>query len=139
MISIVVCSVKEDLYKQFADKIKETIGTPYEIIRVDNTGNQYSICSAYNKGASESQFEIVCLCHEDILFRTNNWGNILTELFKNPEIGAAGVVGACYLSLFPTTWINQQEYEGQVILDKNASKPETYHNKKSAEPVPVFR
>src|SRR5262245_51650499 len=113
MISIVVCSNNLKLYQQFIKSVEQTIGVPHEIIRIDNEDHQYSICAAYNKGASLAKYEIICFSHEDLIFETNNWGEILITTFKDPGIGLAGLLGTCYFSLFPNNWLNENEYEGQ--------------------------
>lgn len=123
MISIIVCSAKESLFKQFQESVEETIGVPYEIIRIDNRKNEYSICAAYNKGIGMAKYEVICLPHEDVVFETQNWGNVLLDIFSNPEIGLAGNVGICYYSMFPRDWQNFQEIEGQVRVGALPGNP----------------
>jgi hypothetical protein len=127
MISIVVCSAKETLFAQFSKSVEETIGVPYEIIRIDNSKNEHSICAAYNKGAGMCKYDIICLPHEDVIFETRNWGSIIVNLFKNPEIGLAGNLGTCYYSMFPRDWQNILELEGQVRVGALPNNPlQTY-------------
>jgi hypothetical protein len=115
MISIVVCSIHEDRFSAFSENVKETIGVEYEIIRIDNRIEKLSICAAYNKGKRNCSYEIICFIHEDVLFYTNHWGSHLTDLFRDQNIGLAGIYGACYLSLFPDFWVDPAECQGQVI------------------------
>jgi glycosyl transferase family 2 len=116
MISIVVCSANEKMFDEFSQRVQLTIGTPFEIIRIDNKDNRYTICEAYNKGKGLCRYEIVCFCHEDILFETNNWGKVLADVLANAEIGLVGVLGICYYSLFPANWIPLSECEGQITV-----------------------
>ena len=52
MISIIICSIKNDFFIQLESNIAETIGTiEYEIIRIDNRIEELPITQAYNKGA----------------------------------------------------------------------------------------
>ena len=50
MISIIICSRQKELSAQLKNNIQNTIGTEYEIIKVDNSQNEYFITQAYNKG-----------------------------------------------------------------------------------------
>jgi len=95
MISIVVCTRDNALFSELSHNIKETIGTEYEIVPIDNTENVYSIFEAYKCGVDKSSGDIVCFLHEDILFHTDNWGLLLAETFQDDRVGIAGVVG-CY-------------------------------------------
>ncbi|MBI3883109.1 MAG: hypothetical protein HY305_02555, partial [Sphingobacteriales bacterium] len=105
------------MFSDFSQSVDKTIGVPYEIIRIDNSQNQYNICEAYNKGKEMCKYELVCFSHEDIAFETNGWGNTLIHTFQNPAIGLVGVLGICYLSLFPIRWLPDSECEGQFILN----------------------
>src|ERR1700744_2986719 len=105
MISIIVCSVNEELFRKFEKSVADNIGVEFEIIKIDNTGNRYGICEAYNKGAASAKFEYLCFAHEDILFRSDNWGQVLIKAFEGDEhIGVIGVAGSKYKSLAPSGW-----------------------------------
>lgn len=113
MISIVVCSVNDTVFQQFSKSVELTIGLPYEIIKIDNSKGEYSICKAYNKGVTLCRYDIICFAHEDLIFETADWGKILAKVFQDPSIGLAGLLGSCYFSLFPNNWLNENEFEGQ--------------------------
>jgi Glycosyltransferase like family len=101
------------LFEKFKNSVAGTIGIEFEIIKIDNTNNIYSICEAYNQGAGLAKFQYVCFAHEDILFTSKNWGLILKEIFENDnKVGAVGVAGSKYKSLAPGGWPN-----GVVNLD----------------------
>ncbi len=113
MISIIVCSINGKLFKQFEESVASTIGIEYEIIRIDNKNNRYNICEAYNLGASSAKFNYLCFAHEDILFKSNNWGLILKNIFEaDDKIGIVGIAGSKYKSLAPSGWPG-----GQSALD----------------------
>ena len=95
MISIVICSTKNNINKLLEENISKTIGLPYEIILIDNSNNLYSIFTAYNQGIMKAQYPYICFIHEDIMFRSNNWGFLIKESFNNDEtIGMIGVIGS---------------------------------------------
>ena len=55
MLSIIICSIKENLFQLVSQNIEETIGAiSYEIIRIDNLKEQLPITQAYNKGAEKA-------------------------------------------------------------------------------------
>jgi hypothetical protein len=108
MISIIICSVHPSLFILIEENISKTIGTPpFEIIKIDNTNNQYGICTAYNTGAAAAKFPYLCFVHEDVIFRSMNWGEELISFFeKNQETGLIGIAGSKYKSLSPGSWVN---------------------------------
>lgn len=115
MISIIICSINQEDLDALKKNIESSIGVPYEIIGIDNRKENNSICSVYNKGSREAKYEIVCLLHEDILFRTNNWGQIIINAFAEKEVGLLGVAGSYYYSLPPISWFSTDEKEVNVI------------------------
>ena len=104
MISIIICSRHPDISASLRENIKETIGVEYEIIAVDNSNNEYSIFSAYNKGFSQSQFPCLCFLHEDVLFRTKNWGINLVRHLAGENTGIVGVAGGKIMTKVPASW-----------------------------------
>ncbi|MFX4377337.1 glycosyltransferase, partial [Acinetobacter baumannii] len=86
----------------------------------DNSANRYSICSAYNEGAEKAKYDNLCFVHEDVVFRTNNWGQIaLTEVKK---FDLLGVAGSNYKSKAISGWAS-----GSAKLDFGS----VYHTKKN--------
>lgn len=104
MISIIICSRHPDISASLRENIKETIGVEYEIIAVDNSNNEYSIFSAYNKGFSQSQFPCLCFLHEDVLFRTKDWGINLVNHLADKKTGIIGVAGGKMMTKVPASW-----------------------------------
>jgi len=104
MISIIVCSIKENLFFKLKDNISNTIGVDYEIIRIDNTINNIGICRAYNNGAHSAEYEYLCFVHEDVLFVTQDWGKKLIYHLAKPEVGLIGVAGSSYKTSIPSSW-----------------------------------
>ncbi|HNP23908.1 MAG TPA: glycosyltransferase [Panacibacter sp.] len=105
MISVVICSRSNFYYNNIERNIAETIEMEYEIIRIENDQNQKSISGAYNQGASQSKYPIICFAHEDILFSRKGWGKLLSEYFQSDQyIGIIGPAGAVYKSGMPCGW-----------------------------------
>lgn len=112
MLSIIISTYKPDLLKQVTQNIAETIVlTEYEIIPVHNPGLM-GICEAYNTGAQEAKYDNLLFVHEDVLFRTENWGEKLIQHLSSPEVGVVGVAGSDYVPTAPSGWyVNSMQHQ----------------------------
>ncbi len=105
MISIIRCNKKATLNPDLDKNIRDTIGVEYEIISIDNSRGQFSIFQAYNEGVARAKGDILCFMHDDILFRSNDWGKVVVESFSsNPNMGALGVAGGHFMPDCPCSW-----------------------------------
>lgn len=105
MISIIICSRSKTINDTLLQNIKDSVGCDYELIVIDNSQNNYSIFEAYNLGIEKSIAEYLCFIHDDLLFHTDGWGNVINQIFKEyQEIGLIGVAGAKYKSKMPSAW-----------------------------------
>ena len=105
MLSIIICSRRNEIDSVLFENIKRSIGCEYELIIIDNSKNQKSIFEAYNLGISRSRGHFLCFMHDDILVHTNDWGNILESLFDGDlNLGLIGVAGAKFKSRMPSAW-----------------------------------
>ncbi len=130
MISIVGCSVNEKNFQQFSDSVQKTIGVEFEIVRIDNSHDQYGICQAYNKGAALCRYDHICFVHEDVIFVSENWGQALLAALKDPHTGLVGIIGLCYYGMFPLDWQHPRDIEGGLIQRfKYEQKPELHVNR----------
>lgn len=122
MISIIICSRYKEIDKEFAANIKFTIGNiAYEIIWIDNSNNSYSIFTAYNEGVKKAKYNYLCFMHEDIVFHSTNWGEIINNIFNlESNIGMIGIVGGCYISQHSISWYSSYPYTiGKLYQGKN--------------------
>lgn len=104
MISIIISSYRENFFSTIKQNIAETIGVPYEIIKIENNGIM-GITKAYNKGASDAKFPLLCFVHEDVIFHTNDWGKLVIAKFNSDKrIGLIGIAGGSYKSAAPSSW-----------------------------------
>jgi glycosyltransferase involved in cell wall biosynthesis len=104
MISIIICSINKGFLQDLTKNIKKTIGVPYQLIAINNSEGNKGISEVYNEGITLAQHEILCFMHEDIAIKTNNWGQILIDLFKDPQLGLVGLAGSSYRPLTPSNW-----------------------------------
>lgn len=136
MISVVVCSKSKELDSNFITNIQNTIGVPYELIVINNETNRYGLCEAYNKGATESKHENLVFVHQDVLFHSSQWGNVVINLLSDKSIGIVGSAGTVYKSHFPTSWIDvpSQYYRTSAIAGWKAGK-QAHINRSDELPV----
>lgn len=103
MLSIIISSYQPEYFAALEKNIAETCGIPCEIIKIDNPGIM-GICEAYNKGAAKAKFDNLLFLHEDVIFETKNWGNILVEYLSNKNTGIIGIGGCRYIPKCPFAW-----------------------------------
>lgn len=127
MLSIIVSSYQEDFFSRFSENVKNTIGENflYEIIQQWNPGTM-GICEAYNKGAEQAQFENLLFVHEDVIFETKDWGDILMDYLKMDDIGCIGLAGANYIPNTPTPWWVINDYANSHLAHYNKKTNKRY-------------
>lgn len=122
MLSIIISSYQPKYFSALEKNIAETIGVPYEIIKIDNPGIM-GICEAYNKGANKATYNYLLFLHEDVLFHTKNWGKNLQKHLQNKETGIIGLAGSFYVPETPSGWhVGDSKYNFMYILQNNKQK-----------------
>lgn len=114
MISCIICSRYPDISNELKHNIASTIGCEYELVVIDNSKNEYTIFSAYNEGARRSNGDVLCFMHEDIFFRSNDWG-LVTKYLNGEHYGLIGVIGGLYYPNYPCAWWHSATETGQII------------------------
>ena len=114
----------------FTKYLEETCGIKNpQVIEKVNPG-KFSLSEVYNQIISESIYDIIILCHDDILFEKNYWGKRVLEHFeKNVEYGILGVAGTTYFPQSGMWWEIQGEMVGQVYHQHNGKKWLSEYNK----------
>lgn len=119
MISIIICSRRKNVPVEMQNNIALTIGCGYEHVIIDNSTNKYSIFQAYNEGVRRAKGDILCFVHDDVLFRTENWGRIISEMFVDSTIGLLGFAGSHFMPSVPMYWS-----ESPIITEYNLHNDE---------------
>ena len=116
MITIIYSTHKDKEYNEkFKTHLTNSVGlNDVQILEYQNN-NQYSLAQVYNSGITESIYDIVVCCHNDIKLE-KNWGKKLLDDFSNyPEFGVIGKAGSCYFPESGVYWERmQQTMVGQV-------------------------
>lgn len=107
MISIIVSSRQPEQLFRLSENIEQSIGVPFELLSCDNGQGSIGLCKVYNDFAQIAQFDILLFLHEDVLFHTKDWGNILIRIFRDRNVGLVGVLGADTLTKVPSGWAKQ--------------------------------
>ena len=96
-----------------------------QIIEMVNDGLM-SLSVAYNEIISQSQHNIVVLCHDDIYFDTTGWVNKIVKHFeKNPEYGILGVAGSTSIPKSGMWWEDRSKMVGIVNHEHEGKKWES--------------
>ena len=121
MISCIICSRQPDISAELKENIASTIGCEYELVGIDNSKNEYSIFSAYNEGVRRAKGDILCFMHEDILYHTQGWGRIISNILQDKTIGQIGVAGSHFMPKAPMYWWSSP-YISQYNLENDHGK-----------------
>lgn len=122
MISLIICSRDTTMLASVSQNIAATIGVAYEIIAVDNSQRKYGICEAYNVGAAQARYDLLCFMHEDLAFHSLGWGKIVGVVLQKPEAGVLGVAGGAYQPNAPAGWGGAGPYIGINVLHTSNGK-----------------
>jgi len=130
MISVIISTHNPVFFESISKNIHETIGVEFEIIGIENNA-QYSLCKAYNIGESKAKYPYLCFVHEDVLFRTNNWGLLLSlSMETDNSIGLIGVAGTKFKSSYPNVGWGVGQYLSKLkrghIAHRNNDGSESY-------------
>jgi GT2 family glycosyltransferase len=124
MITIIYSTHKDQEYNnKFKQHLLQTVGlNDVQILEFVNH-NQYSLSQVYNSGVTQSIYNIVVCCHNDIKLE-KNWGKKLLEDFSNnPEYGIIGKAGSCYFPESGVYWDRMsQTMVGQVYHHPEGQK-----------------
>lgn len=129
MLSIIISSYNKSNFENIQNNIAETCGIDYELIKIDNP-NLMGICEAYNKGATKAQYHYLLFIHEDIIFHTQNWGELLIKHLEKENTGVLGIAGSNYVPKAPTGWYlfdNTYNFSNCIQNNKEKSNPRLIH------------
>ena len=109
MLSLIICSRTPKISNKLEENIAETIGCKYELVVIDNSRNKYSIFSAYNEGVRQAKGDILCFMHDDILYKTQDWGKKVLSYFFEENVGCIGIAGTMFLPRIPASWFSMKD------------------------------
>jgi len=101
--------------QEFIKHVNDTIGVKHKVVCYPNF-NQFSLPQIYNQAIKE-HYENNCvfvMCHNDIVFKTKNWGKLLLTKFNNTDFDIIGVAGSTYLPTTGRWWDDKTKMCGIV-------------------------
>jgi hypothetical protein len=116
MITIIYSTHKPENYnKKFKEHLVNSVGIKQVQILEYINNDEFSLSQIYNKGISESLYDIIVCCHNDIKLETG-WGKkLLKEFENNDDYGIIGKAGSFYFPESGVYWEKMNEtMVGQV-------------------------
>lgn len=142
MISMIVCSVDPAKLEKFCENVLMTVGCPCEFVVHDNRETGYGITHVYNLCAAKAKGEYLCFAHEDIFFRTPNWGERIVSLLQKPTTGVVGFAGSMAKLATFSGWGSMKQYTRYNYIQRFRNGSIKYcianPDKVSASPVIVL-
>ena len=109
----------------FQEYLKKSAGHPkIQVIEKVNNGDR-SLSMVYNEIISESENEIVVLCHDEIYFETSNWAKKLIKHFEKTDYGVLGVAGTTNMDVSGMWWTDSTKMVGIVNHESGGKKWES--------------
>ena len=140
MLTIVYSTQKDSDYnKTFKEHLLNTISLKnVQILEYENF-NQYSLSELYNKGISESKYNIIVCIHNDIKLEIG-WGKKLLKTFEeNQDYSIIGKIGSCYFSESGNYMEIDEAMVGQIYYHpEKHNKWLCRHSTKLPELIPVI-
>lgn len=113
---------------KFIEYLKKSSGfKKINVIEKINNGEK-SLSQVYNEILSESETDVVVLCHDDIYFDTNSWYHKLIKHFEESDYGILGVAGTTHLPQSGQWWENRKKMVGIVNHENNGKKWESKYS-----------
>ena len=103
------------------------------IEKINNNGR--SLTEVYNEILKESKNDIVVLCHDDIYFETNSWGNKILKHFEKSDYGVLGVAGSTYLPTSGQWWSDRRKMIGIVNHEHEGKKWESKYSDNQGDKI----
>lgn len=126
MLSIIICSINKDYLQLVKANLIDTVGVEYELLVWDNNAHNWPICKVYNEMAQKAKFQYMAFIHEDIFFKTKNWGALIVNLLNNELVGLIGVAGGKYKSNLLSGWysgVHRMDYYHVTHIDSGKEEP----------------
>ncbi len=130
MISIIIASINAEFLKNVSQNISDTIGVDFEIISFDNSKGEKGLCEIYNMGIAKAKNNLLCFMHEDVEFKTKDWGLKVKSFFEeHQDAGLLGIAGSKYKAAAPSGWhVESLKAERSNIIQKFKFNDKSEHH-----------
>jgi hypothetical protein len=105
--------LSDDENNNFVSHVKETAGVADLAVEFIVNKNQYSLPEAYNKVWKKVKEDgrgdgVLVFCHNDIIFKTKDWGKILLGMFNGSQFDILGIAGTTQLNAHGCWWLKPE-------------------------------
>ena len=108
--------------------LKKSAGHPkVQVIEKVNNGEK-NLSQVYNEIISESIYDIVVLCHDDIYFDTKNWFKKIIKHFEKTDYGILGMAGTTHMPSSGMWWEDRSKMFGIVNHESQGRKWESKYS-----------
>jgi hypothetical protein len=113
---------------KFQEYLKKSAGHPkIQVIEKVNNGEK-NLSQVYNEIISESIYDVVVLCHDDIYFDTKNWFKKIIKHFEKTEYGILGMAGTTHMPSSGMWWEDRSKMFGIVNHESEGRKWESKYS-----------
>lgn len=112
----------------FQEYLKKSSGHPkVQVIEKINNGEK-NLSQVYNEIISESIYDIIVLCHDDIYFDTKNWFKKIIRHFEKTDYGILGMAGTTHMPSSGMWWEDRSKMFGIVNHESEGRKWESKYS-----------
>lgn len=118
VISVIVASAVDRSWKGHEQNVAQTVGLPFEYLRVQNENAARGISELYNGMVPRARGRILVFMHEDLFFLTPDWGELIAQLMDaRDDLNVVGLAGAKLFLPEQPLWTSagQPHLHGRVI------------------------
>jgi glycosyltransferase involved in cell wall biosynthesis len=113
---------------ELQEYLKKSAGHPkIQVIEKVNNGEK-NLSQVYNEIISESIYDVVVLCHDDIYFDTKNWFKKIIKHFEKTDYGILGMAGTTYMPSSGMWWEDRSKMFGIVNHESEGRKWESKYS-----------
>jgi hypothetical protein len=107
--------LSEEENQKFIKHVDGTIGAKHKTVCYPNH-NQFSLSQIYNDALKNHKVKdsVFVMCHNDIVFKTMDWGKVLLKHFNSTDFGIIGVAGTTYIPKSGMWWEDRSKMYGVV-------------------------
>ena len=113
---------------ELQEYLKKSAGHPkIQVIEKVNNGEK-NLSQVYNEIISESIYDVVVLCHDDIYFDTKNWFKKIIKHFEKTDYGILGMAGTTHMPSSGMWWEDRSKMFGIVNHESGGRKWESKYS-----------
>lgn len=94
-ISFIIASYRPKMANSCIESIQASVGSEHQFVIIDTRPENLNIFQAYDIGAEQAKYSILCFIHEDTrILSSSYWLNDVSKYFADPKVGVLGVAGS---------------------------------------------